>query len=113
MRHCLSGILGFFPNERFRVRNPVAVKMESVKVPTRFGVFFLIPYFHRFKLQSVVNVMMNIIHEHIPNANLSTVLSDMNIQVPRIDSSTLNNSISGNELSSSRSHDNEGIVDKF
>ncbi|KAL8216782.1 hypothetical protein R6Q57_023619 [Mikania cordata] len=31
------------------------------------------------QLQSAVNVMMNIIHEHIPNANLSTVLSDMNI----------------------------------
>ncbi|KAL8211241.1 hypothetical protein R6Q57_005678 [Mikania cordata] len=33
------------------------------------------------QLQSVVNVMMNIIHEHIPNANLSTVLKDMNIHV--------------------------------
>ncbi|KAL8251717.1 hypothetical protein R6Q59_035410 [Mikania micrantha] len=33
------------------------------------------------QLQSVVNVMKNIIHEHIPNANLSSVLSDMNIQV--------------------------------
>ncbi|KAD4178052.1 hypothetical protein E3N88_26643 [Mikania micrantha] len=32
------------------------------------------------QLQSAVNVMMNIIHEHIPSANLSTVLSDMNIQ---------------------------------
>ncbi|KAL8245826.1 hypothetical protein R6Q59_007042 [Mikania micrantha] len=64
------------------------------------------------QLQSVVNVMMNIIHEHIPNANLSTVLSDMNIQVPRIGSSTLNNCLSGNKLSSSRSHDDEDIVDK-
>ncbi|KAL8205526.1 hypothetical protein R6Q57_009077 [Mikania cordata] len=32
------------------------------------------------QLQSVINVMMNITHEHIPNANLATVLSDMNIQ---------------------------------
>ncbi|KAL8245820.1 hypothetical protein R6Q59_007036 [Mikania micrantha] len=32
------------------------------------------------QLQSVVNVMMNIVHEHIPNANLSTVLKDMNIK---------------------------------
>ncbi|KAL8232193.1 hypothetical protein R6Q57_001971 [Mikania cordata] len=32
------------------------------------------------QLQSAVNVMINIIHKHIPNANLSTVLSDMNIQ---------------------------------
>ncbi|KAL8255729.1 hypothetical protein R6Q59_030796 [Mikania micrantha] len=33
------------------------------------------------QLQSAVNVMMNIIHEHIPNANVSTVLSDMNTQI--------------------------------
>ncbi|KAL8233762.1 hypothetical protein R6Q59_019862 [Mikania micrantha] len=32
------------------------------------------------QLQSVVHVMMNSIHEHIPNANLSTVLHDMNIR---------------------------------
>ncbi|KAL8252131.1 hypothetical protein R6Q59_035824 [Mikania micrantha] len=62
--------------------------------------------------QSVINVIMNINHEHIPNANLSTVLSDMNIQVPRIGSSTLN-CLSGNQLNSSRSHDDEDIVDKL
>ncbi|KAI3717205.1 hypothetical protein L1987_68672 [Smallanthus sonchifolius] len=33
------------------------------------------------QLKSVVNVMLNIIQEHIPNANLSTVLSNMNIQL--------------------------------
>ncbi|KAL8266384.1 hypothetical protein R6Q59_003728 [Mikania micrantha] len=65
------------------------------------------------QLQSVVNVMMNIIYEHIPNANLSTVLKDMNIQVPCIGSSTLNNCLFGNQLSSSRSHDDEDIVDKL
>ncbi|KAI3798896.1 hypothetical protein L1987_34180 [Smallanthus sonchifolius] len=36
------------------------------------------------QLKSVVNVMLNIIQEHIPNANLSTVLSNMNIQVPEL-----------------------------
>ncbi|KAL8257217.1 hypothetical protein R6Q59_029258 [Mikania micrantha] len=66
-----------------------------------------------YHLQNVVNVMMNIIQQHIPNANLSTVLNDMNIQVPRIGSSTLNNSLSSNELSSSRCHDDGGIVDKI
>ncbi|KAL8261055.1 hypothetical protein R6Q59_025104 [Mikania micrantha] len=65
------------------------------------------------QLQSVFNVMMNNIHEHIPNANLSTIPSDVNIQDPRIDSSTLNNCLSGNQLSSSRSHEDEGIVDKL
>ncbi|KAL8251713.1 hypothetical protein R6Q59_035406 [Mikania micrantha] len=65
------------------------------------------------QLQSVVNVMKNIIHEHIPNANLSSVLSDMNIQVPCIGSSSLNNCLSGNQLSSSRSHDDEGMGDKL
>ena len=33
------------------------------------------------QLKSVVNVMLNIIQEHIPNANLSTVLNNMNIEV--------------------------------
>ncbi|KAL8232770.1 hypothetical protein R6Q57_002548 [Mikania cordata] len=42
-----------------------------------------------YHLQSVVNVMMNIFQEHIHNANLSMVLSDMNIQIPRFGSSTI------------------------
>jgi hypothetical protein len=33
------------------------------------------------QLKSVVNVMLNIIQEHIPNANLSAVLNNMNIEV--------------------------------
>ena len=33
------------------------------------------------QLKSVVNVMANIIQEHIPNANLSAVLRNMNIEV--------------------------------
>ncbi|KAJ0754544.1 putative transposase, Ptta/En/Spm, plant [Helianthus annuus] len=57
------------------------------------------------QLQSVVNVMMNIIQERIPDANLPTVLSNMNIQVPRVGSSAPSNSLPSNELSSSRSDD--------
>ncbi|KAK1415308.1 hypothetical protein QVD17_31087 [Tagetes erecta] len=60
------------------------------------------------QLTSVVNVLMNVIQEHIPNANLSTVLSNMNIQVPGIGSSVRNSSSSVNEISSSRSHNNKG-----
>ncbi|KAL8209613.1 hypothetical protein R6Q57_006345, partial [Mikania cordata] len=33
-----------------------------------------------YHLQNAINVMMNIIQEHIPNANLSTLLNYMNIQ---------------------------------
>ena len=33
------------------------------------------------QLKSVVNVMLNIIQEHIPNANLPAVLTNMNIEV--------------------------------
>lgn len=33
------------------------------------------------QLKSVVNVMLNIIQEHIPNANISEVLNNMNIEV--------------------------------
>jgi hypothetical protein len=33
------------------------------------------------QLKSVVNAMAMIIQEHIPNANLSSVLSNMNVQV--------------------------------
>ncbi|KAL8200118.1 hypothetical protein R6Q57_011457 [Mikania cordata] len=40
-------------------------------------------------LQSAVNVIMDIIHEHIPNANLSTVLSDMNIHAYRLNNGTV------------------------
>ncbi|KAJ9567338.1 LOW QUALITY PROTEIN: hypothetical protein OSB04_003304 [Centaurea solstitialis] len=36
------------------------------------------------QLKSVVNVMLNIIQEHIPNANLPAVLSNMNIEVTAI-----------------------------
>ncbi|KAK9062426.1 hypothetical protein SSX86_019612 [Deinandra increscens subsp. villosa] len=56
------------------------------------------------QLQGAFNVMMNIIQEHIPNANLSTILSNLNLQVPRIGSS--------NE-STSRSTDDAGRVDKM
>ncbi|CAH1442161.1 unnamed protein product [Lactuca virosa] len=59
------------------------------------------------QLKSVVNVMANIIQEHIPNANLSAVLRNMNIEVPSI-SSVPNNSISVNQISPVRSQDNNG-----
>ncbi|KAK1427601.1 hypothetical protein QVD17_16289 [Tagetes erecta] len=62
------------------------------------------------KLMSVVNALAIIIQEHIPNVNLSSVLSNLNMQVPGIGSLTHNNSISVNEISSSRSHnDNETV----
>ncbi|KAF5762167.1 putative transposase, Ptta/En/Spm, plant [Helianthus annuus] len=50
------------------------------------------------ELQSVVNVMMNIIQERIPDANLPIVLSNMNIQVPRVGSSAPSNSLPSKEL---------------
>ncbi|XP_076932163.1 uncharacterized protein LOC143597570 [Bidens hawaiensis] len=49
------------------------------------------------RLMSVVNVMLNIIQEHIPNAKLSSVFSDMNIDVPSTISSV-------NQVSSSRNN---------
>ncbi|XP_076930117.1 uncharacterized protein LOC143594765 isoform X3 [Bidens hawaiensis] len=49
------------------------------------------------RLMSVVNVMLNVIQEHIPNANLASVLRDMNIEVPSTISSV-------NQVSSSRNN---------
>ncbi|KAM0010296.1 putative transposase, Ptta/En/Spm, plant [Helianthus debilis subsp. tardiflorus] len=43
--------------------------------------------------RGVVNVMMNIIQERIPDANLPTVLSNMNIQVPCVGSSSPSNEL--------------------
>ncbi|KAK9073297.1 hypothetical protein SSX86_007621 [Deinandra increscens subsp. villosa] len=48
-------------------------------------------------LHGAFNVMVNIIQEHIPNANLSTILSNMNLQVPRIGSSIESTSRSTND----------------
>ncbi|KAJ9544537.1 hypothetical protein OSB04_024244 [Centaurea solstitialis] len=59
------------------------------------------------QLKSVVNVMVNIIQEHIPNANISEVLNNMNIEVPGI-SSVPNNSHSVNQRSPLRSGTNNG-----
>ncbi|KAJ0479892.1 putative transposase, Ptta/En/Spm, plant [Helianthus annuus] len=55
------------------------------------------------QLKSVVNAMAIIIQEHIPNANLSSVLSNINMQVPGTVSLVHNNS-----LSSSRSQYDNG-----
>ncbi|KAK9072461.1 hypothetical protein SSX86_008895 [Deinandra increscens subsp. villosa] len=51
------------------------------------------------QLQGAFNVMVNIIQEHIPNANLSAILSNMNLQVSNIGSA--------NELSSKSTDDGE------
>ncbi|KAJ9546594.1 hypothetical protein OSB04_019137 [Centaurea solstitialis] len=59
------------------------------------------------QLKSVVNVTVNIIQEHIPNANISEVLNNMNIEVPGI-ASVPNNSHSVNQRSPSRSGTNNG-----
>ncbi|MFS7986106.1 putative transposase, Ptta/En/Spm, plant [Helianthus anomalus] len=45
------------------------------------------------QLKSVVNAMAIIIQEHIPNANLSSVLSNINMQVPGTGSLVHNNSL--------------------
>ncbi|KAJ9538586.1 hypothetical protein OSB04_031319 [Centaurea solstitialis] len=60
------------------------------------------------QLKSVVNVMLNIIQEHIPNANLPAVLSNMNIEIPGGSSSVPNNSLSVNQRSPSGSNNNNG-----
>ncbi|KAJ9561708.1 hypothetical protein OSB04_006868 [Centaurea solstitialis] len=62
------------------------------------------------QLKSVVNVMLNIIQEHIPNANFPVVLSNMNIEIPGVSSSVPNNSLSVNQRSPSRSNNNNGIT---
>ncbi|KAK9050291.1 hypothetical protein SSX86_030739 [Deinandra increscens subsp. villosa] len=51
------------------------------------------------QLQGAFNVMVNIIQEHIPNANMSAILSNMNLQVSNIGSA--------NELSSKSTDDGE------
>ncbi|XP_076914119.1 uncharacterized protein LOC143572995 [Bidens hawaiensis] len=56
------------------------------------------------QLKNVVGAMVVIIQEHIPNANLSSVLNNMNIQVPAIGSLVHNNSLSNDDISSSRIH---------
>ncbi|KAJ0800290.1 putative transposase, Ptta/En/Spm, plant [Helianthus annuus] len=50
------------------------------------------------QLKSVVNAMDIIILEHFPSANLSSVLGNMNVQVPGIGSLVHNNSIPGLHL---------------
>ncbi|KAL8237069.1 hypothetical protein R6Q59_018150 [Mikania micrantha] len=55
------------------------------------------------KLKSAVNALAMIIQDHIPNANLSPVLSNLNVKVPGVGSSPHNNSLSVNQISSSRS----------
>ncbi|CAH1419806.1 unnamed protein product [Lactuca virosa] len=52
------------------------------------------------QLKTMVKVMVNIIQEHIPNANLSRILSNMNIQMPCITSTIQRNSNSVNRRSS-------------
>nr|KAJ0195321.1 hypothetical protein LSAT_V11C700344130 [Lactuca sativa] len=60
------------------------------------------------QLKTMVNVMENIIQEHIPNANLSGILSNMNIQMLGNTSTVPRNSNSINQRASSESHHNHG-----
>ncbi|KAL8232187.1 hypothetical protein R6Q57_001965 [Mikania cordata] len=60
------------------------------------------------KLKSVVNALAMIIKDHIPNANLTSVLSSLNVEVPGVGSSPRNNSLSVNQISSSRSENDNG-----
>nr|KAJ0210343.1 hypothetical protein LSAT_V11C400174540 [Lactuca sativa] len=60
------------------------------------------------QLKTMVNVMANIIQEHIPNANLFGILSNMNIQMPGSTSTAPCNSNSVNQKASSESHHNDG-----
>ncbi|KAL8204465.1 hypothetical protein R6Q57_010088 [Mikania cordata] len=60
------------------------------------------------KLKSVVNALAMIIQDHIPNANLTPVLSNLNVEVPGIGSSPHNNSLSVNQISSSKSQNDNG-----
>ncbi|KAL7591973.1 hypothetical protein Lser_V15G31582 [Lactuca serriola] len=62
------------------------------------------------QLKTMVNVMENIIQEHIPNANLSGILSNMNIQMLGNTSTVPCNSNSINQRASSESHHNHGIA---
>ncbi|KAL8211120.1 hypothetical protein R6Q57_005557 [Mikania cordata] len=54
-------------------------------------------------LKSDVSALAMIIQDNIPNANLTPVLSNLNVKVPGIASSHRNNSLSVNQKSSSRS----------
>ncbi|KAL8192495.1 hypothetical protein R6Q57_027680 [Mikania cordata] len=63
------------------------------------------------KLKSAVNALAMIIQDHIPNANLTPVLSNLNLEVPGIGSSSHNNSLSVNQISSLRSqNDNDNLL---
>ncbi|KAL8216173.1 hypothetical protein R6Q57_023010 [Mikania cordata] len=60
------------------------------------------------KLKSDVNALAMIIQDHIPNANLTPVLSNLNVEVPGNGSSPHNNSLSVNQISSSKSQNDNG-----
>ncbi|CAI9279401.1 unnamed protein product [Lactuca saligna] len=60
------------------------------------------------QLKTMMNVMANIIQEHIPNANLFGILSNMNIQMSSSTSTAPCNSNSVNQRASSESHHNDG-----
>ncbi|KAL8217946.1 hypothetical protein R6Q57_021319 [Mikania cordata] len=63
------------------------------------------------KLKSAVNALAMIIKDHISNANLTPVLSSLNVEVPGVGSSPRNNSLSVNQISSSRiQNDNDNLL---
>ncbi|KAL8238350.1 hypothetical protein R6Q59_019431 [Mikania micrantha] len=62
------------------------------------------------QIKSAVSALAMIILDHIPNANLSPVLSNLNVKVPGIGSSPHNNSLSVNQTSSSRSQNDNGLI---
>ncbi|CAI9298708.1 unnamed protein product [Lactuca saligna] len=59
------------------------------------------------QLKTMLNIMANIIQEHIPNAKLSGILSNMNIQMPGNTSTVPHNSNSVNQRASSENHHND------
>nr|KAJ0197086.1 hypothetical protein LSAT_V11C700381610 [Lactuca sativa] len=85
------GSVDDFPNDNY----------SKLKGPEKRGVE---------QLKTMVNVMANIIQEHIPNANLSGILSNMNIPMPGITSTVLRNSNSVNQIASSKSHHNDDEI---
>ncbi|KAI3679494.1 hypothetical protein L2E82_51406 [Cichorium intybus] len=58
--------------------------------------------------QNALSVLINLVKDHIPNANLSGVLNNLNLQVSDNISMVRNNSPLGNQRSTSESHNNNG-----
>ncbi|KAK9048995.1 hypothetical protein SSX86_032038 [Deinandra increscens subsp. villosa] len=85
-------LVGRMPATKNKTSGPSSASLETIE-----------------QLKGAVSDLVMIIQNHIPNANLSSVLSNLNVQVPGIGSSPHNNSLSVNRISpSSRSHNDNG-----